>query len=295
MHMLQTQRGSAFFDGWRRESARRLGSSARLLLALNPASGSMPDFLTPSAGVGDLETGIEEVLSTPRRRLRAELGELSAPAGTRSWIRSVSDTEPDAMRELGRLFREYHRASVRPVWAAAVGEVAAERQRLASAFVRGGAGAVLASLAGPDAWRPPVLEVAYPWDRDLHLGGRGLVLVPSYFCWKYPITLSNPALPPVLVYPLRHHRPVLIGPDRAHGDRPLAALTGPTRSAVLRALEVPCSTTNLAARAGTSITSASQHATVLRRAGLITTQRDSGGSVHSLTSLGAALLAAQTA
>ncbi|MCU7730852.1 helix-turn-helix domain-containing protein [Actinoplanes sp. KI2] len=62
------------------------------------------------------------------------------------------------------------------------------------------------------------------------------------------------------------------------------------RAAVLRAIEAPCTTTELARRAGTSVTSASQHAAVLRKAGLITTVRRGGAVVHSLTNLGTALL-----
>ena len=294
MHMLQTQRGSVFFDGWRQEVRRRVGSSARLLLALNPATGPFPDFLTPTAGVSDLETGLDTLLSIPRSRLRAELSELTIPARTHSWMRAVADADPDAMRELGRLFRAYHRNAVLPAWGSIVSAVAAERQRLAQAFLCGGPAAVLTHLGGPDGWRPPVLELAYPRDRDLYLQGRGLVVIPSYFCWKTSCALLDTALQPVLAYPLRHHHAVPYRPARTHGDRPLGAMIGLTRAAVVRALEVPYTTTDLAFRAGTSVTSASQHATVLRRAGLITTERHNGTAVHSLTPLGAAMLAAQT-
>ena len=292
MHTLQTERGSVIFDSWRQEGRRRVGSSARLLMALNPATGAFPDFLTPTAGVSDLEAGLDTLLSTPRSRLRAELSELTIPPRTRSWMRAVADADPDAMREVGRLFRAYHRTAVLPTWGSIVTEVAAERQRLAQAFLRGGPAAVLRHLGGQQGWAPPVLELAYPVNRDVYLDGQGIVVIPSYFCWKYPCALLDRALPPVLIYPLRHHRPVAYG--RSHGDRPLGSMIGLTRAAVLRALEVPHTTTDLALRAGTSVTSASQHATVLRRAGLITTDRHNGTAVHSLTPLGAAMLAAQT-
>jgi DNA-binding transcriptional ArsR family regulator len=294
MHMLQTRRGAELFDGWRQESRRRLGAPVRMLITLNPAIGSFPDFLTPTTGLSDFEAALDLMLSTPRKRLRIELGELTVPARMRPWVRAVADTEPEAMRELGRLYRSYHRTAVLPAWNTVVAEVSAERQRLAQAYLRGGSEAVLTQLAGPGGWRPPVLELPYPWDRDLFLDGRGLVVVPSYFCWKHPCTLLDPELPPVLTYPLRLRRPVPFGAGRTHGDEPLGAMIGPTRAAVLRALEVPYSTSDLARRAGTSIPSASQHATVLRRAGLITTERQQGTAVHSLTPLGAAMLASQT-
>lgn len=294
MHMLQTRRGAVFYDGWRQESRRRMGPSARLLIALNPAVGSFPDFLTPTAGVSDFETGLDLMLSTPRTRLRAELHELTVPATMRSWVGAVAGSEPAAIRELDRLYRAYHRVAVLPTWSTVVAEFAAERQRLAQAYLRGGSEAVLTQLAGPGGWRAPVLELAYPWDRDLYLDGRGLVVIPSYFCWRHPCTLVSDELPPVLTYPLPRRGPVPFGPAGAHGDEPLGAMMGLTRAAVLRALEVPYTTTDLAVRAGTSVTSASQHATVLRRAGLITTERQNGTAVHSLTSLGVAMLASQT-
>ena len=50
-------------------------------------------------------------------------------------------------------------------------------------------------------WAGGELRVDYPVDQEMHLGGRGLVLVPSYFCWRYPVTLLDPDLPPVLIYP----------------------------------------------------------------------------------------------
>jgi len=51
-------------------------------------------------------------------------------------------------------------------------------------------------------WRWPVLEAPYPLDKDVHLAGRGLLLVPSYFCRRMPVTFADPGLPPVLVYPI---------------------------------------------------------------------------------------------
>ena len=294
MHMLQTRRGTLFFDGWRQDIRRRLGGSARLLLALNPAVGSFPDFLTPAQGTTDLDTGIDAMLSTPRSRLRAELSALTFVSGMRSWLLAVADADTTALREFDRLFRAFHAGAVQPVWDDLVAQVHHERERLARAFLRGGPGAVLSCIGSVCGCDSPVLDLPYPVDRDLFLGGRGLLLIPSYFCWKHPVTLVDPGLSPVLVYPTRHLYPVALQARRSDGDRSLAALIGSTRAAILRSLEVPCSTTDLANRAGTSIASASRHASILRGAGLITTERSAGAVVHHLTSLGATLLHAQT-
>jgi DNA-binding transcriptional ArsR family regulator len=75
-----------------------------------------------------------------------------------------------------------------------------------------------------------------------------------------------------------------------NGSRDLAGLLGHTRAAVLHALRTPHSTTELAARVGTSAPSASQHATALRASGLVQTVRRGRSVHHSLTPLGRGLL-----
>ena len=70
----------------------------------------------------------------------------------------------------------------------------------------------------------------------------------------------------------------------------LAGLMGHTRAAVLEALRTPRSTAELAACAGTSAPSASEHAAALRASGLVHTVRRGRGVNHSLTPLGRSLL-----
>jgi DNA-binding transcriptional ArsR family regulator len=136
-------------------------------------------------------------------------------------------------------------------------------------------------------WEAGELHVDYPLDQEMHLDGRGLLLVPSYFCWRYPVTLLDPELPPVLIYPAQR------AAELARSDanqQALAALLGGTRAAALAAIGDGCSTSDLGRRVGVSAAAASQHATVLRNAGLITSQRDRNTMVHSVTSLGNAVL-----
>jgi DNA-binding transcriptional ArsR family regulator len=128
--------------------------------------------------------------------------------------------------------------------------------------------------------------VDYPVRQEMFLNGRGLLFVPSYFCVKYPVTLLDGDLPPVIVYPA--DRPDMPLPDGSR--RALAALLGSTRSAVLVAIGDGCSTTDLARRVGISPAAASQHATVLRNAGLITSHRDANMMLHTLTQLGISVL-----
>lgn len=68
------------------------------------------------------------------------------------------------------------------------------------------------------------------------------------------------------------------------------ALLGRTRAAVLRSVRTGCNTTELSRRAGVSLSTASEHAGVLRDAGLVVSSRKRNEMVHHLTPLGAALL-----
>jgi DNA-binding transcriptional ArsR family regulator len=61
---------------------------------------------------------------------------------------------------------------------------------------------------------------------------------------------------------------------------------------VLASVADGCTTTELARRAGVSLAAASQHAAVLRGAGLIASRRQGSAVVHVLTPLGAELLQA---
>lgn len=72
--------------------------------------------------------------------------------------------------------------------------------------------------------------------------------------------------------------------------RDLSPLLGRTRAAVLEAIVDGGTTTALAERLGISLASVSEHATVLRTAGLIVSLRVRNHVHHNITPLGADLL-----
>jgi DNA-binding transcriptional ArsR family regulator len=79
------------------------------------------------------------------------------------------------------------------------------------------------------------------------------------------------------------------------GNRGLEDLIGRTRSAIMEAMRDGATTSELARRVQVSAACASQHASVLRGAGLITTRRLDNRVLHTLTPLGHALLDATPA
>ncbi|MER7465091.1 helix-turn-helix domain-containing protein [Streptomyces sp. NPDC097981] len=313
-HRLRDRRDARLFGEWRTETRSRLNSETRLLGALIPSRGYFPDFLTPVEGQYGWDVGLDALRGIRPERMRSELALLGAGTGVGaafgmpSAVSGGADTlVPRRLRDfmeggtkhiprlLGEL-RGYHRAAVEPYWTHIQAQIEAERAARGRALLDGGADELLASLPPMLRWRAPVLECDYPVDRDVRLRGRGLLLQPSFFCRKTAVTLHDPELPPVLVYPAAAQ--LASAPTGAESIRPLeeqrqrtlGKLVGHTRSVVLRAIGDGATTSELARRAGVSLASASQHACVMREAGLVTTLRRGNAVLHTVTPLGAALL-----
>lgn len=259
-----------------------IASGLRLLATLSPYGPYFPDFITPPEGQGGLAAGLRTILSTPKRRLDLELGKLAEWHRLPPWTRAVGDGEVPALTRLAGTLRTYHDTAIAPYTNLIRPRVEAEL-----ALRTGKGDALLHSMAPLMRWHSPVLEMEYAVDRDLHLEGRGLLLVPSFFCRLTPVALADADLPPTLVYPLD---------PRAHltASQPLTALLGTTRATILTAIDTGTNTTDLARRASTSPASVSRHTHVLREAGLVATSREGTAVRHTLTPLGIALLAGVT-
>jgi DNA-binding transcriptional ArsR family regulator len=294
MHMLRGQRGDLLFTDWRRTTAAalrdtRLGRNAGLMSALMPTCGYFPDFLNPIVPGHNIEAGLEAIRSTPVRALERDLVRMTVPSHLRAAVRALATGEPAALRDLTATMRAYYAAAVAPqrrILEAAIEHDRAVRVR--EMALRGVEG-LMASLAPLVEYSDGELRVLSHPDQEIHLDGRGLLLVPSYFCVIHPMTMFDEALLPVLVYPVERRHDLL--PEGA-GDRRrgLAALIGPTRAAVLAAASDGRTTTDLARRVGISAGSASEQATVLRESGLIVSRRDGNRMIHQVTPLGKAIL-----
>jgi DNA-binding transcriptional ArsR family regulator len=189
------------------------------------------------------------------------------------------------------MVHRYHGVAVAPHAAASAACIHHDRQHRVRDVLERGSENMLANLGPNSRWRSPVLEIDYPVEQQLHLEGRGLTIIPSFFCHDHPITLAFTELPPILVYPVVR-KPLWI-PDsatRTSDGSALDDLLGVTRAAVLHCLTVSHSTTTLAARLRISTTAASRHAAALRAAGLVATERRGGSVRHSRTPLGTALV-----
>ncbi|MFA7763288.1 ArsR/SmtB family transcription factor [Streptomyces sp. NRRL S-448] len=295
-HRLRDRRDARLFGEWRTETRSRLNSETRTLGMLIPSRGYFPDFLTPVEGQYGWDVGLDALRGIRTERMRRELQLLAAGAPMTPRLREFMDGGDKQLPRLMGELRAYHRAAVEPYWTHIQAQIEAERAARGRALLDGGAAELLDSLPPMLRWRAPVLECDYPVDRDVRLRGRGLLLQPSFFCRRTAVTLHDPELPPVLVYPAAAQ--LASAPAGGEAARPveeqrqrtLGKLVGHTRSVVLRAIGDGATTSELARRAGVSLASASQHACVMREAGLVTTLRRGNAVLHTVTPLGAALL-----
>ncbi|SMD19526.1 winged helix-turn-helix domain-containing protein [Kibdelosporangium aridum] len=296
LHVLQTGHGAVVFDGWRRDVRRVLRPSVSLLTALAPPQGFSPDFLTPDCDSADIDPGLDCLLGTSRHELRTDVDKLAAETPVPAWASLLADGDLVVLQEIATAIKAYYATALQPYWPSIRTHIRADRDRRADLATDRGFENLLATLHPAMRWRAPVLEVDYPVDQDLHLDGRGLVLIPSFFCWRKPIKTADPTRTPVLVYPVERDLDWASGRDGDSVGSPrqesLTALLGRTRATVLKAIaDTPLQNTSaLAKSAGISLSGASQHVTVLRDAGLVVTHRHNGAAVHKLSPRGAVLL-----
>ncbi|MFC9268270.1 ArsR/SmtB family transcription factor [Streptomyces zhihengii] len=296
LELLREPRDIPLLGLWRSAVRERVGADAGPLTSLIPARGPGLDVPALMGDAGSLEHAVDHLMSVPVARLRREFAGIDFHPAHLPWARRVSEGDREARKDLADAVRAVHRLAVEPYWRQARSELAAFAARCADLLLDGGADLLLRSVCPPLVrWRPPVLEAPHPRPVEVRLRGSGLVITPAVFSpqsvsflWD-PLDASRPPrlTVPVLREPLTGAGPAL--PDGSPGPH-LESLLGRTRAAALRVTAQGCTTTELARRLGVSAAAASQHATVLRRAELITTRRRGGSVLHLVTPLGLALL-----
>lgn len=282
------------FVGWRQAVERGLGGTKEVASPLWPLAclvaplGNFPDFLTPIELVPDFDAGCEAVAGTSRERLATDLAAIFHRRSPQPWVRSLAAGDRESVGAMLCSVRTAHDLLIAPYWAEVRETVAADRARRARELADQGVGALLRCIPGVLGWDGRVLRLRYPETRTVHLAGRGLVLLPSYFCWHSPVTWIDPELPPVLVYQARDaSAPIRADVTVSDG---VVSLLGCIRADCLRLLLRPRSTSEIAEHLGTSAGTASKQTAVLRNAGLITSSRRGTSVLHLTTPLGVALL-----
>jgi DNA-binding transcriptional ArsR family regulator len=302
---LSGRRPNVLIDGWREAVMDSLGERARPLLALLGPFAEL-DVLTLVGESPSIDEGLEGLLGVGDDHLRRELEELwvrsAAPSSMRPWMHDLLRGDPQARRQLVTHVRAYYGSALGPYWDGVRSHLEVDKAIRGRVMADGGVHGLLATLHPNIRWRPPVMELVRPAapgsrpdvDRDVHLDGRSLILVPSVFC-SHPMlcySTADETLPELLIYPALREIDDALGlwGNGSSGRLALQALLGRTRALALEATIDPCTTGELARRTGVSAATASHHASVLRRARLINTRRNGSAVLHSITAQGAMLL-----
>ena len=291
-----------------RERATASDRALASYLWLSPSTGF--DLFSLGGRTSSISAGQEAVLEAPDGVWRAEIdawaeiraeaarrGLLVPPTGSpRGTEAALASGDPDHWRRLLDQMQDRFTSWIGPSWPSIKDRLDAEESRFAHHAAAGGLEALVAALGHGIRWTGSSLELPDSGITGTHtwvvrLEGRGLTIVPSFFALQPMTYVSSEVTDPVLlIVPCALTELSLPSPSTA-GPRG-AELLGRTRAAVLgRVARRPRTTSQLSQDLGIAISGASQHAAVLRRAGLIATTREGGHVQHSITELGESLLA----
>jgi DNA-binding transcriptional ArsR family regulator len=259
-----------------------------LLDAAAPFGGSYwPVFPSPPPQVPHptIEAELARVRETQPAAAAAEIRRRypdRVPAAARPFV----DDPARALRELVRQMRALWDAALASKWVTISALLESEIASRAQSLVAVGSRAAFADLHPSVSWETDYLRVQ-PTAKsatEADLAGRGLLLIPSAFTWPEVWPRTDPPWDPALVYP-----PAGIGNLWTSGrsdDTALDSLIGRRRARILRELDRPAATVELAGRMGVSAGGISDHLSVLRRAGLVTPHREGRRVVYTRTSSG---------
>jgi DNA-binding transcriptional ArsR family regulator len=252
---------------------------------------SCPDFVAPIPvdPLASLDDEIARVRSTTPEVVRADLANAWPDGPPPPWDafavhpREMVDRLCDALHA-------YWEAALAPDWPQLRAVLEGEMLGRARSLALAGPAAVLEELHPSVRWRPPVVEIRKRRNtHSLQLEGRPLVLVPLVFAG--PVLLANQEAERAIGIGYQARGIAALWAPEEGADERLELLLGHGRAAVLRALDRPATTTELAARLSYAPSTVSAHLDVLARAGLVERHRVRRSVFYGLNDTGGALVA----
>ncbi|MGW3037412.1 ArsR/SmtB family transcription factor [Streptomyces sp. NPDC001178] len=288
---------SAVHLPWRRAVLGRLsGLDTGLLLSLVAQRRTLPDFLTPRPAA--FSASFAEELAVVREAtpalVRRDLRDTHAPDPLPSPLQAASegdDTAVLALRDaICELLQGYWEVAIEPWWPQMRLVLEADMTYRARQLATGGVRLLFADMHPDLVWRDGVLEMHRMIGPGFHTeaAGRGLLLVPSVFAHK-PAPPVTAAVAPMLAYPSRGVATLWSEPPPASPGA-ITDLLGATRAQLLRVLEEPLATVELARRFRITPSAVSQHLRVLHATGLVTRARDGRQVLYRRSGLGDGLV-----
>jgi len=269
-----------------------------LLVDLLPQGGDtyLPDLLTPQPGA---DVRRHDLLDEQIARIEATTQEVLEHQvffyTELHWSRPLS-AMARRVAESGRMQRRVANGLAQ-FWRVALADARRELDSIVDqdlahrvkSIVGHGVGRALGELHPGIGWAGDAVVLDKPWDGEIDIAGRDLVLVPGVLSWPEVIVQVDVPGEVVLYYPA--HR---IGTGRDHRSGTIAQVVGSARAALLADLDTARSTAELATRSGYTAGTVSYHLSALHRAGLVSKARDGRYVLYQRTSQAAALLDSRT-
>jgi DNA-binding transcriptional ArsR family regulator len=244
-----------------------------LAFALLPPRGYIADFLTPppSTPLAQFEDELELVRSTPPEQIVADVETLQRFGDPGPELRVFLDDPVGSVAALAETLEEFWRRAIEPDWPRIRSLLEADVMYRSRLLSEGGVERLLADLHPDVAWADGGVEVRMECAEHVALEGRGLLLVPSVFGCHRISSMTEPPWQPTVIYPARGV--ALLWEAASAPSAALAKVVGRSRAQLLADLDAPRSTTDLADRLGMTPGGVSQHLTVLRDSGLVSSRR----------------------
>ncbi|WP_018348905.1 DUF5937 family protein [Longispora albida] len=253
----------------------------------------LPDFLVrpPDRAEATIAEQLDQLRATPPERVHAALEELRNGRPLAPELHALrDDPEPGLDRIAGQL-AAYWDVALEPYWPRIRALTDADLAYRAAALTRGGVAEVFATLHPGVEYQHQegTLHIRQWSDCEHELRGLGLLLVPCVFAWPGLNLIASPPYQPVLGYPPRGIAELWSGASTP-AVAPFGELLGRSRATLLAHLDLPLSTTQLAMDIGVTPAAVSQHLSVLRRCGLVTSRRAGRTVLYQRTPLATELL-----
>lgn len=263
------------------------------LLAVVPPSGYIPDCLTPM--VHDDETfaeAVEQVRQTPVDQWDEDLGRLGHGASHRDGEAAVSLRRrlhgADGLALVADAFVAYHRIAIAPHWERLRALALADIDWRTAQMAAGGVRAVLSDLHPRVTFTGDALDVTGYYTLRPSTGD-GLLLVPSAFAWPEVFSLTAAQYPATLTYAPRGVGKLWTVPSTSALGA-IERLLGVTRARILRQLDIPVTTAQVASAMEVSSSTANEHLKVLLGTGLVVSSRHGREVLYRRTATGDTLL-----
>lgn len=275
------------------------GVDLDLLTALVRPAGYVPDFLvpTPPGRTASIESSLEQMAATGLDVVVHELTHLAqhriaqqGPGQRKELMRALLDDPERALHRIVTALATYWRVAVEPYWPRVLALLQADLAHRLEELADGGVERLFRTLHPSVSMRGGLLTIVKYYEGRAQLRGRGLLLVPCAFAWPDVLVSTADPLPSLRYSPRGLGRLWESTPDAS--DSPLAAVVGRTRAMILALLELPMSTTQLAAQVELAAPTLNVHLKSLRAAGIVSARRDGRVVLYQRTSLGDQLVAA---